>query len=107
MSQIFDALKRSEAEQSGTESPLTESTLPVATDLLELAERKRRTARGTVTDRQITRPEIDRQETDRPDRQEPPSMVDRFPALAVSIPPDSRLVSVGEEESLGAEKFRF
>ena len=119
MSQIFDALQRSEAEQSGTESPLTESTLPVATDLLELAERKRRTARGTVTERQITRPEIDHQKIDRqvldgreingsqPDRQEPPSIVDRFPALTVSIPPDSRLVSVGEEESLGAEKFRF
>jgi len=124
MSHIFDALQRSEAEQSGTEAPRSESTLPVATDLLELAERKRRTTSGTVTDRQMTRREIDRSGSDRPlndgpgidrsgsdrqqlERQEPPSVVDQFPSLPVSIPPDSRLVSVGEEESLGAEKFRF
>jgi len=119
MSHIFDALQRSEAEQSGTEAPRSESTLPVATDLLELAERKRRTTSGTVTDRQMTRREIDRPGSDRPgsdrpqndrqqlERQEPPSVVDQFPSLPVSIPPDSRLVSVGEEESLGAEKFRF
>ena len=114
MSHIFDALQRSEAEQSGTEPLESESALPVATDLLELAERKRRTKGGTVSDRQTTRQGLDRQELDRPgigrqqfDRQEPPSVVDQFPSLPVSIPPDSRLVSVGEEESLGAEKFRF
>jgi capsular exopolysaccharide synthesis family protein len=33
--------------------------------------------------------------------------LERCPVLQVSIPPDSRLVSVGKEESLGAEKFRF
>ena len=33
--------------------------------------------------------------------------LDRCPLLEVSIREDSRLVSVGEEGSLGAEKFRF
>jgi capsular exopolysaccharide synthesis family protein len=109
MSHIFDALQRSEAEQSGTESPLAESTFPVATDLLELAERKRRTKGGSVTDRQMARQELDRRDIDGQEsyRQEPPTVIDQFPSLPVSIPPDSRLVSVGEEESLGAEKFRF
>jgi len=38
-----------------------------------------------------------------------PSFVDleRCPVLSVSIPEESHLVSVGKEESLGAEKFRF
>src|SRR5271166_2770149 len=98
MSHIFDALQRSEAEESGAEAPLGESALPVATDLLELAERKRRTTSGSVTDRQIARREIDRSGSDRQqlERVEPPSVVDQFPSLPVSIPPDSRLVSVGE-----------
>jgi capsular exopolysaccharide synthesis family protein len=33
--------------------------------------------------------------------------LERCPVLQVTIPQDSRLVSVGKEESLGAEKFRF
>ena len=33
--------------------------------------------------------------------------LERCPVLQVSIPQDSRLVAVGKEESLGAEKFRF
>lgn len=100
MSHIFDALQRSEAEQSGTEPTRSESTLPVATDLLELAERKRRVTRAAVAHRQP----LDRRMLD---REEPLTVVDQYPTLPVSIPPDSRLVAVGEEESLGAEKFRF
>jgi capsular exopolysaccharide synthesis family protein len=100
MSHIFDALQRSEAEQNGTEPLLSESTFSVATELLEAAERKRRAASGRSIDGQ----EHDRQNYD---RLEQPGLVDQFPSLPVSILPDSRLVSVGEKESLPAEKFRF
>lgn len=90
MSYIFDALQRSEAERAGTQPSLTESTLAVATELLEHAERKRRVSTSTVVDR--------------PDAAE---FLNQFPSLPVSLLPNSRLVAIGEEESLGAEKFRF
>jgi capsular exopolysaccharide synthesis family protein len=92
MSHIFDALQRSEAERSGEKSPLSEpSTFSLATELLEIAERKRRS-------------------TSAPGVEAAPSSSDaleQFPSLPVSISPHSRLVAIGEEESLGAEKFRF
>jgi capsular exopolysaccharide synthesis family protein len=90
MSHIFDALQRSEADPLQTEDSLTESALPIATELLEAAERRRRGV-GAVS---AVRPSQ-------------PSSIEQFPSLPVSIVPNSRLVSVGEEESLGAEKFRF
>jgi capsular exopolysaccharide synthesis family protein len=91
MSHIFDALQRAETERAGTEASLTEpSTFSLATDLLQVAERKRRGA---------TVPSIDR-----PDGSK---FLEQFPSLPVSIVPNSRLVAVGEEQSLGAEKFRF
>jgi capsular exopolysaccharide synthesis family protein len=90
MSHIFDALQRSEADPSQAEDSLMESALPIATELLEAAERRRRGV-GAVS----------------AVRTNPPSSIDQFPSLPVSIVPNSRLVSVGEEESLGAEKFRF
>lgn len=133
MSHIFDALQRAEAEQTGTETLLTESTFSGATDLLELAERKRRAAAlaidRTAMDRaenyraQNYRADIDRADNDRPENDRPENdrlddgagidfiqrraVAQHFPSLAVSILPESRLVSVGSEESLGAEKFRF
>jgi capsular exopolysaccharide synthesis family protein len=104
MSHIFDALQRSENERAGTEPSLTE-TFTVATELLQVAERKRRTGGGGAT---IDRSEIDRPEIDRPDLDRPePNFLNQLPSLPVSLLPNSRLVSVGEEESLGAEKFRF
>jgi capsular exopolysaccharide synthesis family protein len=91
MSHIFDALQRSEAEREGTDASLAEpSTFSVATELLQAAERKRRGASAASIDR----PDLS-------------GSLDQFPSLPVSILPNSRLVSVGEEESLGAEKFRF
>jgi capsular exopolysaccharide synthesis family protein len=90
MSQIFDALQKSQAEHTGTESSRTETSFAVATDLLEMAERK---WRGNIA------PRIDSAEHS--------SSLPQFPSLPVSLLPNSRLVSVGEEESLGAEKFRF
>jgi capsular exopolysaccharide synthesis family protein len=100
MSQIFDALQRSEAERAGSDTSLAEpSTYSVATELLHVAERKRRGTGAAVIDN----PEHDRSEHDRPEH----SALEQFPSLPVSILPNSRLVSVGEQESLGAEKFRF
>src|SRR5271163_3120265 len=96
MSHIFDALQRSESESAGTESP----AFSLATELLEAAEQKIRAADPAK----------------QPVRLEsfdpaPPVFssydLERCPVLPVSIPHDSRLVSVGREESLGAEKFRF
>jgi capsular exopolysaccharide synthesis family protein len=90
MSHIFDALQRSEAEDSGRESSLTESAFSVASELLEVAERKRRGK---------SEPTIERGDAS--------SFLSQFPSLPVSLLPNSRLVAIGEEESLGAEKFRF
>jgi capsular exopolysaccharide synthesis family protein len=90
MSHIFDALQRSEAERAGTATSLTEPSTYNLTELLQVAERKRRGAGAAVVDR--------------PDHS---NALEQFPALPVSILPHSRLVSVGEQESLGAEKFRF
>src|SRR3984957_18288777 len=90
MSQIFDALQKSQAEHTGTEASRTESTFSLATELLEVAERKWRGASA---------PSIDS-----PERS---NSLPQFPSLPASMPANSRLVSVGQEESLGAEKFRF
>jgi len=108
MSHIFDALQRSESERTGTEV----SSFSLATELLQAAEEKMRTA-GTTAPAVAT--EVDRSSSDR-------SSADRFsadpnplfpvdleqcPCLSVAVPTDSRLVSIEKEESLGAEKFRF
>jgi len=151
MSHIFDALQRSEAEANGREGLEGESsTLPHATELLQLAERKMRAQNAATDLAQMNREQGDRaantraamksvavdlSELDRPqiergtnerregDRSEsggresgrremdhldlPSIALEQFPSLSVSIAPSSRLVSVGAEESLGAEKFRF
>jgi capsular exopolysaccharide synthesis family protein len=92
MSHIFDALQRSEAERSSEEkSPLAEaSSFALATELLEIAERKRRGTSAPSVAATV-----------------PADALEQFPSLPVSISPHSRLVAIGEEESLGAEKFRF
>jgi capsular exopolysaccharide synthesis family protein len=196
MSHIFDALQRSEAEANGAEMPETrKSTLPHATELLQLAERKMRAQNaasatrrerdqadraqpdrigadrakvdhedpdraemdGAALDRFADLPEFDREpsdvaatrrregdlresmrrepevrepevrepegretdrrdlgrrelgrpELDRRELERPSIALEQFPSIPVSIAPSSRLVSVGAEESLGAEKFRF
>jgi capsular exopolysaccharide synthesis family protein len=92
MSHIFDALQRSEAERSEEKSPLAESpSFALATELLEIAERKRR---GTSAP--DAAPALNSSEG-----------LEQFPSLPISISAHSRLVAIGEEESLGAEKFRF
>lgn len=112
MSNIFDALQRSELERSDGNS----STLSLATELLEAAEQKMRGS-GALVEEQICRTSLET--VDSPSASpagvgplDPPAAtrlddLDRCPVLPVSIPPDSRLVSLGQEGSLGAEKFRF
>ena len=78
MSRIFDALLRSKVDGDGFEFPLTSS---LATEVP-----------------QATEVEIDDIPT--PD-------FSQFQSLAISVSPDHRLVSLTDEASLGAEKFRF
>jgi Mrp family chromosome partitioning ATPase len=106
MSNIFDALQRAELENSGAEGP----SLALATELLQAAEQKLRDS-GTLVEQPIVRRSIS----------ESPASVDDFdlattaasedweqcPALSVAIQEEGRLVSLGKEGSLGAEKFRF
>jgi capsular exopolysaccharide synthesis family protein len=96
MSRIFDALQRSESERSGTE----ESTFSVATELLQAAERKMYGSNGNgeqhaAADSFGSSPTASSE------------AVEQCPVLSVAIPLENRLVAVGKEESLGAEKFRF
>lgn len=98
MSHIFDALQRSESESSGTGA----SSFSLATELLQAAEEKMRAASTSVP------AAVDRREHS---SAEPvpsfPIGLEQCPCLSVSVPEDSRLVSIEKEESLGAEKFRF
>src|SRR5580693_3630920 len=98
MSHIFDALQRAESESVGTEGP----TFSVATELLQAAERKMREVPMMSQPRAIA---------DSFDSTSSPATssidLERCPVLSVSIPEENCLVSVGKEESLGAEKFRF
>jgi capsular exopolysaccharide synthesis family protein len=109
MSHIFDALQRSEAESIGGETaPARSAGYPPATELLQAAERKMQMqaaaagAVGTPSNGTAANG------NGRHDHAATTSSeLDQFPTLPVSILPSSRLVSVGAEESLGAEKFRF
>ena len=98
MSNIFDALQRAEAESAGAGG----LDLSLATELLRSAERKMRES-ALVVEQQ---PNIDAFDAN-PPAPTSPNGLDSCPVLPVSIPEHSRLVSVAEEGSLGAEKFRF
>jgi len=97
MSNIFDALQRAEAENAGSEG----SGLALATELLRSAEQKMRES-GLNVEQQ---PRVDAFDADPP--APATEEIERCPVLTVSIREESRLVSVAEEGSLGAEKFRF
>jgi capsular exopolysaccharide synthesis family protein len=90
MSHIFDALQRSEAE-GGATPPASEPF--VSSAVAELLRRAERKMQGAIAPS--------------PDSGTEAVALPAFPSLPVSIPPDSRLVSVGKEDTLGAEKFRF
>ena len=94
MSNIFDALQRAESEGSDLKS----TTLALATELLEAAEQKRRDSGA------IIEPPASSASNDSVDSRPSAALDDlnRCPVLPVSIPTDSRLVSLGKEGSLGA-----
>jgi capsular exopolysaccharide synthesis family protein len=99
MSNIFDALQRAESEGSADKS----STLTLATELLQAAEQKLRDS-GAILEPGAIPEGADGFE---PVTSAPLDELDRCPIVPVSIREDSRLVSLGREGSLGAEKFRF
>ena len=99
MSNIFDALQRAELEASGDHA----STLTLATELLQAAERKLRDS-GAIVE-QAASPASEDAFDSAPSS--PLGDLERCPVLPVSIHEESRLVSLGKEGSLGAEKFRF
>jgi capsular exopolysaccharide synthesis family protein len=102
MSHIFDALQRSEAESAGSEiAPERSLGYPPATELLQAAERKMQMRAGVASGMPAYGNGRHEHSVNFL------SELDQFPALPVSILPSSRLVSIGAEESLGAEKFRF
>ena len=127
MSHIFDALQRAESESAGAGSP----RFSLATELLQAAEEKMREAAAGKEHAQVEASgpssatelmqaaELKVRESETGKRDARAESVDLAPApssfddleqcpvLQVSIPQDTRLVSVGKEESLGAEKFRF
>jgi capsular exopolysaccharide synthesis family protein len=100
MSNIFDALQRAESENTGAGGP-SNSSLALATELLQAAELK---VRGTAL--REPQPSVEAFDAN-PPAPTAPDGLDRCPLLAAAIPEGSRLVSVAEEGSLGAEKFRF
>ncbi len=100
MSNIFDALQRSESDGSDGKS----STLTLATELLEAAEQKLRDSGASLPEPPAIPASDDSFD---PAPSGPLDELDHCPVLRVSIREDSRLVSLGKEGSLGAEKFRF
>jgi capsular exopolysaccharide synthesis family protein len=96
MSNIFDALQQAELENSGSEGP----TLALASELLQAAEQKLRDS-AAIIEQPANRDAFDT------DPAAPLEDLEHYPVLPVSLRDDSRLVSVGKEGSLGAEKFRF
>jgi capsular exopolysaccharide synthesis family protein len=99
MSQIFDALQRTEANRSG----LDPAKLSAATELLEIAEQ------------QAVKVTIDgdrREDNQHKDNGDHTGRLDvgqwaQFPLAQVMVAPHSKLVCITDEDSLAAEKFRF
>ena len=99
MSQIFDALQRTEAKRSG----LDPAKLTAAAELLELAERQ------AV---QVTIDGDCREDDQHRGNSKQTAKLDvgqwaQFPLAQVMVPPQSKLVCITDEDSLAAEKFRF
>jgi capsular exopolysaccharide synthesis family protein len=125
MSHIFDALQRSEAEQTGVDL----RALSIATELLEMAERRAAGKGGTADSAPFGATKIADGETPVPpegllplmaavdspaaDELELPLKANgsdqfgQFRSLPVMVSAESRLVCLTDKESLAAEKFRF
>ena len=99
MSQIFDALQRSEVERSGTDP----AQFAAAADLLEVVERQvvKSTTGGDGLAENTNRTDHRRVAKDAVDQ------FAQFPSLRGLVSPQSKLVCITEQESLAAEKFRF
>jgi capsular exopolysaccharide synthesis family protein len=106
MSYIFDALQRSETERSGVE--LNAFDLPI--ELLQMTESVALPAEP-IKDFAAPLPTSPHREEEMAflKNQVPTSTVSfpQFQSLPFSLPPNSKLVSAMEKESLAAEKFRF
>ena len=99
MSQIFDALQRSEAERSGIDL----AELSAAAELLEVAERQVVQATREATAAEDEQHSGNGNQTAKLDVDQ----FSQFPLVRVLVSPQSKLVCITEEESLAAEKFRF
>jgi protein-tyrosine kinase len=97
MSRIFDALQRAESESPGNGNG--NSKFSVATELLRAAEEKMR--QGGIEERPA------RVESAEATSLASSEFLEKCRVLPVFLQPESRLVAVGKEGSLGAEKFRF
>ncbi len=93
MSQLFDALHRSEAERSGRDPAGLSGPL----ELLEVAERQ-------VAQHQVVPGAA---EDEHQNQKTGVDQFNQFPSASVLVSPQSELVCVTDEESLAAEKFRF
>lgn len=100
MSQIFDALQRTEAKRSGVEP----AKLTSAVELLESAERQ---AVQVPIDGE--RWEDDQSAAGNADQTGKPGVGQwaQFPVVQVMVAPQSKLVCITDADSLAAEKFRF
>ncbi|MGA8432469.1 MAG: CpsD/CapB family tyrosine-protein kinase [Candidatus Sulfotelmatobacter sp.] len=98
MSHIYEALKKAESERSRGKQP----PMFVSTELMQPSQEAIEDA--AAVDIPIAGERSQRMSLDEHLPLEDP---ERCSSLRVSLPRWSRLVSVGKEESLGAEKFRF
>ncbi len=121
MSQLFDALQRSEAERSGTKFPPSS----LATEVLQAAEREAAAERGTtavcespvqseISAEQEAFPELSAlgavaqaQTAAEIPANAASDPFSEFQSLQILLPAQSKLVCLTDKESLAAEKFRF
>ncbi|HEY6770702.1 MAG TPA: CpsD/CapB family tyrosine-protein kinase [Candidatus Sulfotelmatobacter sp.] len=112
MSHIYEALKKAEAQRSrGKQSPAYLATEILTTEVMseEMSGEVLPSAEETLdTELGPVAASIDGGRQHSGMRETLPlEELDRCPALRISLPKGSRLVSISGEESLGAEKFRF
>ena len=100
MSQMFDALQRSESERSGTDP----AKFSAAADLLEVAERQ---VVQFAADGDRPSNNTLQGENEHPQHKTRIDQFNQFQSVKVLVPPENKLVCVTEEESLATEKFRF
>lgn len=124
MSQIFDALQRAEAERAGVKI----SALPEATELLEYAERRASAKWDAVVSAEPSKAEAGPRTEEKRVSQDPvqvqkgnaapetagapapaeiPEIFSQFASLPMTLPAQSRLVTLSDRDSPAAEAFRL